>query len=238
MDRRKIVITCEHAGNYVPKDYVLLFTGNETVLDSHEGLDPGAFRVAKFLAKQLKAPLHYQKITRLLVEVNRSVGHKQLFSRFSDKLDHYVKNRLLEKYYYAYRNDVESRIAGIIEEGEAVLHMSIHSFVPVLNGVERRVDLGILFDENRSEELDFAINWKEQLNTLLPELAILPNVPYHGADDGLTTYLRTKFSSDKYLGIEVEVNQKYVDAPAMKAIEGALLSSLQKSQGKVSQIVS
>jgi predicted N-formylglutamate amidohydrolase len=33
-----------------------------------------------------------------------------------------------------------------------VLHLSIHSFTPIWSGVERKVDIGILFDpDNKSE---------------------------------------------------------------------------------------
>ena len=54
------------------------------------------------------------------------------------------------------------------------------------------------------------VNKKLDSNPMFSFLVIKFNEPYKGTDDGFTTYLRTKFSDDEYLGIEIEVNQKYL----------------------------
>lgn len=225
MGARRIIITCEHADNYVPKEFKLLFAGHENALESHLGWDPGAFTVAKLMVKDLKCLFYSQKISRLLVEVNRSLDHPHLFSRYVQKLDPSIKSMLLEKYYHSYRNNVENKISSLIDEGFEVVHISVHSFTPVLNGLERKVELGLLFDDNREEELAFNKQWQDILQGMMPEYTIMHNLPYHGADDGFTTYLRNKYTSH-YLGIEIEISQKYVDTPQLKEIAKGLTNSL------------
>ncbi|HEX8011112.1 MAG TPA: hypothetical protein VF814_09280 [Casimicrobiaceae bacterium] len=42
-----------------------------------------------------------------------------------------------------------------------------------------------------------------------PRIRVRPNYPYAGNADGLTTYLRRRFPAGSYLGIELEINQRY-----------------------------
>ncbi|MBL3656947.1 N-formylglutamate amidohydrolase [Fulvivirga sediminis] len=229
MDKRTIIITCEHAGNYIPKDYHFLFSNQEDVLETHRGWDPGALIIAKYLARQLDAPLFYQKISRLLLETNRSLHNSELFSVYVQMLGGGVKQYLLDKYYHPYRNTVEDKIKKEVDMGHTVLHISMHTFTPVLNGVVRTVDVGILFDERSCTETAFSKEWKSRLDDQLKDFTVMLNVPYNGADDGFTTYLRTRFPEQKYLGIEVEVNQRYVNTPELKHIKEALLMGLSEA---------
>ncbi|MDA0195114.1 MAG: N-formylglutamate amidohydrolase [Bacteroidetes bacterium] len=92
MPGRSLVITCEHAGNKIHKDFKYLFKGQKKVLISHRGWDPGALELAKFLSKKSDSVLFQTSISRLLVEANRSDFHPQLFSEYSNPLDPKVKN--------------------------------------------------------------------------------------------------------------------------------------------------
>ena len=47
-----LLVTCEHGGNRVPKEYRRLFAGWEPVLASHRGYDPGALTLARELADE------------------------------------------------------------------------------------------------------------------------------------------------------------------------------------------
>lgn len=226
MRGRKILISCEHAGNYVPKDYKFMFANAEETLASHRGWDPGSLGIAKYLARHLEAPLFYQKVSRLLIETNRSLDNKELFSEYTNNVDKNIKNTLLAKYYHPYRDEIENKISDFIAHGEPVLHLSIHTFTPELNGIVRAVDVGLLYDEARMEEAEFCQQWKARLDNMLPEQLIMLNCPYNGADDGFTTYLRTRFSGDVYLGIELEINQRYIGTPTMGKINEAFSQSL------------
>ncbi|MEQ8925797.1 MAG: N-formylglutamate amidohydrolase [Fulvivirga sp.] len=226
MSTRKILISCEHADHIIPSMYASFFNEANGDLTSHKGFDPGSFDLAKYTARNLDVPLYYQKVSRLLIEMNRSLNTPDLFSKYSTVLAEKDKRLLEQKYYHPYRNEIEGKISEWVEEGHSVLHLSFHTFTPSLNGLERLVDIGILCDENIESELKFSEQWKEQLSIIFPSLLVMINMPYNGADDGFTTYLRTKFPQTSYLGIELEVNQKYIQQPIWSDIKKGLVQSL------------
>ncbi|MDT0648195.1 N-formylglutamate amidohydrolase [Zunongwangia sp. F260] len=205
----KLVVTCEHAFNTIPQEYKYLFKDVAKVLESHRGYDPGVFDLYTEVSKLANFGM-YQKTGRLVVEVNRSENHPQLFSEFTKVLSKAEKEKILRDYYFPYRNAVEEKISEYFEAGEEICHFSVHSFTPVLNGMQRNADIGLLYDPARTTEKDFSVLFKKLLNKELPELKIRYNYPYLGKADGFTTYLRKKFPK-KYSGIELEVNQKFVE---------------------------
>ena len=75
-----LLITCEHGGKRIPLAFRDLFRGRQALLDSHRGYDPGALAMARQLARAFDAPLVFSTVSRLLIELNRSPGHKQQFS--------------------------------------------------------------------------------------------------------------------------------------------------------------
>jgi predicted N-formylglutamate amidohydrolase len=202
-----VLITCEHAGNIVPEAYKFLFEHSEDVLHSHEGWDPGAWHVAQYLGSQLNvAPLGCHT-TRLLIEANRSLHSNQLFSRYTTHLNDEEKKLLIKDIYNPYRQSVQHKIE---EQQKPVLHLSIHSFTPVYQGKERKVELGLLYDPERASEHRFCRSLKHELARFAPGLAVLDNEPYLGIDDGFTSYLRSIYDDSQYLGIEIEISQKFV----------------------------
>jgi predicted N-formylglutamate amidohydrolase len=205
---RKIIITCEHGGNRVPREYRYLFEGNQTVLNSHRGHDAGALRLARELAGKLDAPLFFSETTRLLVDLNRSLHHRHLFSEFTGKCSKEIRNEILQKYYFPYRANVENEIA---ESKKPVIHLSIHSFTPELDGETRHADIGLLYDPARKSERDFCEGLKSVLQNHSMGLIVRRNYPYRGTADGFTTYLRKKYTASKYIGVEIEINQKHID---------------------------
>ena len=94
-----------------------------------------------------------------------------------------------------------------IDLTEFAIHISVHTFTSVYHGKVRAVDIGILFDPNRQQETSFARILRGAISS--DDLVVKYNEPYQGTDDGFTTTLRTKFGDDQYLGIELEINQKF-----------------------------
>ncbi len=217
------IVTCEHAGNSVPLNFAHLFHGKEEILQSHRGWDPGAVDVATALSNELSAPFFICETTRLLVEPNRSLHSESLFSEYSRSLTDAEKNHLLENYYHPHRSAVGQLIRN---SSDGILHLSIHTFTPVWDGRERIIDLGLLFDPDRSNEAKVCNDYRAKLRKSLPAMNIEFNAPYKGIDDGFTTYLRTQFDNDRYLGIEIEINQKFVGTEKLKTISKALSASL------------
>lgn len=222
------IISCEHAGYSVPDRFKGLFTGHKTILQSHRGWDPGALDLATVLSSALNAPLFSYHHTRLLIEPNRSETHPSLFSEFSRSLPAHDRDYILKNYYRPYRDDVYRHINQIITEKKSVLHISVHTFTPVLEGKERNFDIGLLYDPSRPLEREFSRLCKMSLNRVNPEFTIRLNRPYLGKSDGLATWLRKQFGDDLYTGIELEINQAlyYRGVSAWRAISQMITQSL------------
>jgi predicted N-formylglutamate amidohydrolase len=217
-----VIITCEHGGYKVPAEYRPQFAAQAEVLAGHRGWDLGALTLAKQFSTQLQAPLHQATVTRLLVELNRSLHHPKLFSEFTCDLLPEQKTRILDQYWHPYRNSVESQIADWIAQARCVLHLSVHSFVPVLNGQARRTDVGLLYDPQRSGERRFCAAWQAAIRQAAPEFTVHRNAPYRGTSDGFVTHLRQRFSEGVYVGLELEVKHSLLQ-PATKS--GSSLAS-------------
>lgn len=173
---------------------------------------------------RLAAPLIATRISRLVVEVNRSPGQVQVFSEFTRDLDGPTRDGLLAAYYTPHRRTVETVIGALIASGLPVLHLSMHSFTDVLDGVERTVDIGLLFDPERASECAFIDAWMPKLARRVPGWRLRRNEPYLGTDDGLTTHLRTVFPPARYAGIEVEVRQSLLASAGEQRDIGDLLA--------------
>lgn len=223
------LVTCEHGGNQIPPAYRDLFLDQEEMLASHRGHDPGALVFAQALAKALLSEIVFSTTSRLLVDLNRSIGHPRLFSEFTRPLPQAVRKAIVAEHHAPYRHQVTQSVASAISRGRPVIHLSSHSFTPVLDGIVRTADVGLLYDPSRPGEARLCSAWKDALQELAPELRVRRNYPYLGYGDGLTTSLRKRFDSGTYLGIELEVNHAIFLAggPAWSRLCDVLIRSFQ-----------
>jgi predicted N-formylglutamate amidohydrolase len=204
------VITCEHGGNRIPPRYRQLFRDHQPLLDSHRGFDPGAFAMARELAAAFSAPLVASTVSRLLVDLNRSVGHPRIHLDVLCKASPEVRQQILALYYQPYRTRADGVVRQAIATHGRAIHLSSHSFTPELDGKVRKADVGLLYDPARPGEADLCERWKSALKACAPELVVRRNYPYAGKGDGLTAWFRRYLPPDAYVGIELEVNQKHV----------------------------
>lgn len=206
----ELVITCEHGGKRIPAAYRAWFLDHQALLDTHRGFDAGALVMAEDLAVAFGAPLVAATVSRLLVDLNRSVGHPRLHLEAIGAAPAELRQRIVARYYQPYRKEVERLVRQTIADHGRVIHLSSHSFTPVLDGDPRRADIGLLYDPARPGEAELCARWKAILKALAPELTVRRNYPYSGKDDGLTTWFRRRLPACAYLGIELELNQKHV----------------------------
>ncbi len=204
-----VLVTCEHGGNRVPSRYAHLLRRWRRSLETHRGFDFGALRMAREISEYFDAPLVASTVTRLLVDLNRSVSHRDI-SRVSRELSPVERERMLRDCYLPYRTEVERLVAKAIGRGRRVVHISSHSFTPRLHGEVRRADVGLLYDPVRPGESALCRLWKAAINCVAPDLRVRRNYPYYGKGDGLTSHLRLRHSPDAYIGIELEINQALV----------------------------
>jgi predicted N-formylglutamate amidohydrolase len=205
-------ITCEHGGNRIPSRYQDFFRGCEALLRTHRGYDAGALRVAREMAEALAAPLLASTVSRLLIDLNRSASHPQLYSEATRGASPEVRQEIFRRYYQPYRAKAETQIAQAIAGGARVIHISCHSFTPELKGEVRNADIGLLYDPARAAEAGLCRRWRTALRAYAAALKTRMNYPYTGTADGFTVYLRRRFPADSYLGIELEINQRHVFA--------------------------
>ena len=222
------LITCEHGGNRIPASYQRFFRGRRALLDSHRGYDPGALVMAKALARAFKAPLVTSTVSRLLVDLNRSIGHPQAFSVATRDAPAELRAKIVERHYRPYRLQVERLVRQLASRGRRVIHISSHSFTPELDGKVRLADVGLLYHPGRHGEARLCARWKASLAAFAPELRVRRNYPYAGKGDGLTSHLRLRFPSNAYVGIELEINQSIVLAAGRRwmALRRTLIDSL------------
>lgn len=219
----RLVLSCEHGGNRIPARYREFFESQASRqrLHSHRGWDPGALRLARALARRFDSPLIAETMSRLLIDMNRSEGHRSLFSEETGRMGAGGMADLI-RLHRAYR----ARVRDCLKERLPVLHVSVHSFTPIWRGEERRTDIGLLYDPGRPLERQIALAWKDELaklpTTCHPRgrrrdavsldtaLCVSRNAPYRGTSDGLTKMLRLEFRDRDYAGLELEVNQRHL----------------------------
>lgn len=229
--QRRFLITCEHGGAHIPPRYRAVFAGQDALLASHRGYDPGARTMARDLAAALNAPLFLSLTSRLLIDLNRSLGHPRLYSEITRLAPPAIRREICANYYLPYRRRVDEWISAALSGGQHVVHISSHSFTPVLNGVVRNADVGLLYDPSRAEESALCRRWQVALQNQPLPLRVRRNYPYKGRSDGLTAWLRKRFTPQTYVGIELEINQQWVfhDGQSWRKLRRAIIDALTQS---------
>jgi predicted N-formylglutamate amidohydrolase len=164
--------------------------------------------------------------SRLLVESNRTPTNPRIWSRYTAGLSNEERARILERYWWPHRREVQKAIHAVVASQRRVVHIAVHSFTPVLDGELRNADIGLLYDSRRSGEKALCIRWQELLEELDPELRVRRNYPYSGAADGLTTWLRRRFSERNYVGVELELNQALLASPRRDYVKRLIAQSI------------
>jgi predicted N-formylglutamate amidohydrolase len=131
-----------------------------------------ALDAARAIRTATGAPLFHSTVSRLLVELNRPLGHPQIFSAYTQRLAAAERDRLLHRYYFPYWRSVEARVRKGMTARERVLHLSVHSYTAKLRGVRRTTDIGLLYDPTRPLETRFCRIWRAALLRRAPQLRV------------------------------------------------------------------
>lgn len=224
----RLVLSCEHASRAIPRRYSKLFVGADVSLGTHAGSDLGSQEMSRHLANELGVEVTYARASRLLVDCNRSLHHRSLFSVYTRNLPEAERGEILANYYHPHRDAVTSRInKTIATQGQAV-HVSVHSFTGVINGKARETDIGLLYDPARADERLFCAEWQAQLRAE-GTFRVRRNYPYKGVSDGLVTHLRRQQPAHAYLAIELEFRQELMDGPRWTTLRQALAETLEST---------
>lgn len=230
---RQVLVTCEHASNRLPEGFELA----SELRRSHIAWDPGALPIAEALARSFKAPIWKGEYSRLLVDLNRTVGNRVMMRRVSDGhripfnygLSAGDRRDRIARYYRPYRDGVARQARRIIARSGRCLHICVHTFTPALKGTVRRNDIGLLHDPRWGIERQVC----EQLRQYLlaaTGLVVWFNRPYSGTADGILPAMRAALSPERFVGIEIEVNQRFAGNPvALAEIAEQIATGLRRS---------
>lgn len=207
MPETRLLLSCEHASNAVPREFAPLFHSRRALLATHRGFDLGALAVARQLARATGAPLFATRVTRLLVDANRSPGHPALFSEWTRGLPESERRALLARYHAPHWRRVRAEVARLQRAGARAVHVGVHSFTPRWRGALREIDVGLLYDPARPPEAAFCDAWHAALRRADPSLRVRRNAPYRGLSNCLPTALRRELAPRRYLGLELELSQ-------------------------------
>lgn len=205
----RALFTCEHACNHVPAGVDLGVA--PSVLDSHVAWDEGAVEVARAIAGP--RPLFEGQVSRLVCDLNRREEDPGVIPAVAfgtpvpgnQALSVAAREARLSTWHRPWRQQVFRAVQGVVDSGAACLHLSVHSFTPVLHGQARTVQVGVLHDPARAGDR----LWAQRLLQALRQAGLDARLdePYRGTDEGFTTWLRERLPEDRYAGLELELNQ-------------------------------
>lgn len=218
MSGSPVIVTCEHASNRVPKDLGTLGL-RPSVLETHVAWDPGAAEVATATARRIGCPVRLGRWSRLVADLNRNPPHGDVVRRVAWGIpvpgnrglsEEELKHRVA-RFHRPWRDDVEALVRAAIARHGRCIHLSVHSFTPVLRGVVRPTDIGLLHDPALASE-------RRIVELVLRELEGSPwtihrNRPYRGTSDSLPVRLRRLHGARRYVALEVEISQRLVSPP-------------------------
>lgn len=149
------VLTCEHASAALPRAYRGLGVSRHERVD-HIGWDIGARGVQREVARRLGIPAVASRWSRLLIDCNRDLHDDSLIVRVSDgvhvpgntRVGRAERARRIALAHTPYHTAVDRMVARAKRRAPdaAVQILALHTFTPVMNGVARPFDIGVLFD--------------------------------------------------------------------------------------------
>ncbi len=150
--RAPVLLTCEHASNFMPPQFSGLGLSQAQLAD-HIAWDIGAHALARRLATILDAALVAAPASRLLVDPNRDIGAPDLIPEQAEGapvpgnagLSAADRAARIAAFHAPFHEAIEAQLAAS-PHVEALV--AVHSLTPVLFGRERPWHAGILYAED------------------------------------------------------------------------------------------
>jgi predicted N-formylglutamate amidohydrolase len=148
-----LLLICDHASRFLPRRLGTLGL-SEAELARHIAWDIGIAEVTRGLARRLDAPAVLSRFSRLAVDPNRALDDPTLIPQISDGVVVPGNQALspgdiqarIETFHRPYHQAVGRALDELTARGPAPALVSMHSFTPVFDGVERPWQVGILWD--------------------------------------------------------------------------------------------
>ena len=205
-----ILLVCDHAGQLVPRALGGLGI-SRSELDRHIGWDIGAGAVTRALAAALDAAAILQLYSRLVIDCNRRPGHATSVAPVSDGTVipgnagtppawlHAREAEIFDPYQHAIAAELTRRL----EQGRPPAVVAIHSFTPVMAGVARVWQAGVLHNHDPRLALEVAGLLRQD------GLIVGDNEPYALSDDSDYT-IPVHAERHGLLNLELEIRQDLI----------------------------
>jgi predicted N-formylglutamate amidohydrolase len=150
-----VLLVCDHASCRFPKSLDSLGL-DPFARRCHLAIDIGAGALTERLAKDLGVTAVIAQYSRLVVDCNRQLMDPGAFLEYGDgilvpgnrNLSQAEKDRRADAIYWPYHHGIDEQVKRLQAVGPPPVFISIHSFTPVLNGVSREVEMGVLWDKD------------------------------------------------------------------------------------------
>lgn len=222
-----VAVVCEHAGTAVPAGLGDLGLGADELV-SHIAWDPGAARVAELLAQQLDAPLVKQRYSRLVYDCNRPPDSREAMRDVSEVTripgnENLSENDRLWRIANIYE-PFHAAVANVLDSRKIPVLVTIHSFTPVYHGTVRKLEIGLLHDDDA-----------RMVDIMLADAALTDardvrrNEPY-GPQDGVTHTLQLHGISRGIANVMIEIRNDLIgDDQACEKTARLLASAVEKA---------
>lgn len=221
LSRGSFVLTCEHASRRLFANVGTLGL-SKSLRTSHIAGDKGAAALTRALAARLRRPAVLGQYSRLVADLNRGSHHPRVVPKVA--FGHPVpgnailsaaeRAQRIATYRAPWRADAFRMIKRAVGGAAGCVHLSIHSFTPKLHGTMRGADVGLLYEASPTRDRRLAAELKGLLEA--SGFAVRRNYAYRGISDGFTTWCRRRLPGTRYIGIEIELNQRLVGQPGVQ----------------------
>ncbi|UEM19979.1 N-formylglutamate amidohydrolase [Skermanella mucosa] len=153
--RAPVLLLCDHASNAMPASLGTLGL-DDAALSRHIAYDIGAADVTRALVERWDAAAVLSGYSRLIIDLNRDLDDPTSIPVISDgvvvpgnrALDPAEAAQRVDGLFWPYHSTAAAEIDRLRGRGQVPAVVSIHSFTPVMNGIERPWHIGILWDRD------------------------------------------------------------------------------------------
>jgi len=174
--------------------------------------DRGAEELCRFLSTHFKAKCILPKYSRMLINLNKPVNDKKLINYYcfgtlipgNKNISSKEKRHRIADYYNPYHNKLAKEVQRIKKIKS--YYICVHTFFHIVNGIERKPDIGLLFKYKKDAGLCNQI-----------KKALLDNSGYDvGVNQPFSAFRTAAYSMNKYgkskniSCVEFEINDKHL----------------------------
>jgi len=204
----QLLLVCDHASREVPGRLGDLGLP-PAEFERHIAYDIGAAAVTRLLSRNLDAPAVLAGYSRLVLDVNRPVGHPGSIPEISDQtvipanrqLSEAEKEQRMRALHTPYHEAVSQTMAHVWSRGPAPALFSVHSFTPNFGDEERPWDVAILWKRDPRIAVPMMEMFRQR------GLNVGDNVPYSALDVAYTIDVHAEVAGLATCVLEIRQDQ-------------------------------